>query len=147
MTQGATTQTPLSLETIMGIDAASEDNIEAVATHHDHHHHHGEHHEHAHDHFDSFVIKLGEVESDKLQAVMRSLLAEHNIYRAKGFAAIPGKPMRQVIQAVGKRMDVYFDRLWASDEERATHLVFIGKDLDKSLITTALSTAQLEITA
>ncbi len=147
MTQGATTQTPLSLETIMGIDAASENNIEAVATHHDHHHHHGEHHEHAHDHFDSFVIKLGEVESDKLQAVMRSLLAEHNIYRAKGFAAIPGKPMRQVIQAVGKRMDVYFDRLWAPDEDRATHLVFIGKDLDKSLITTALSTAQLEMSA
>ena len=147
MTQGKTTQTPLSLETIMGIDAASENNIEAVATHHDHHHHHGEHHEHAHDHFDSFVIKLGEVDSTLLQTIMTSLLEVHNIYRAKGFVAMAGKPMRQVIQAVGERMDVYFDRLWLKDETPATHLVFIGKDLDKSLITEALSTAQLELTA
>jgi len=147
MTQGATDQLPLSLETIMGIDAATEDRIEAVATHHDHHHDHGEHHDHAHDHFDSFVIKLDEVDSDKLQQVMKTLLNEHNIYRAKGFAAIPGKPMRQVIQAVGKRMDVSFDRLWQPDEERATHLVFIGKDLDKTLVTAALASAQVEITA
>ena len=147
MTQGKGTQSPLSLETIMGIDAATEQRIEAVATHHDHHHHHGEHHEHAHDHFDSFVIALEEVDSTKLQTVMKTLLSEHNIYRAKGFAAIPGKPMRQVIQAVGKRMDVHFDRLWQQDETRATHLVFIGKDLDKDLVTEALETAQLEITA
>jgi len=147
MTQGATDQLPLSLETIMGIDAATEDRIEAVATHHDHHHHHGEHHDHAHDHFDSFVIKLNEVDSDKLQQVMASLLEAHNIYRAKGFAAIPGKPMRQVIQAVGKRMDVSFDRLWQPDEERATNLVFIGKDLDKTLVTKALASVQVEITA
>jgi len=133
----------IALETIMGIDAASEDNIETVATHHDHHHHHGEHHEHAHDHFDSFVIKLNEVDSNQLQTVMLELLAQHNIYRAKGFAAIADKPMRQVIQAVGKRMDVYFDRLWAQDEVRSTHLVFIGKDLDKIIITSALESAQL----
>jgi len=147
ITQGKETQTSLSLETIMGIDAATEQRIEAVATHHDHHHHHGEHHEHAHDHFDSFVIKLGEVDSAKLQNVMKTLLDKHNIYRAKGFAAIPGKPMRQVLQAVGKRMDVYFDRLWEQGEERATHLVFIGKELDKSVVTDALATAQVEITA
>lgn len=146
ITQGTTTQSPLSLETIMGIDAASEDNIEAVATHHDHHHHHGEHHEHAHDHFDSFVIKLGEVDSSLLQTIMVSLLETHNIYRAKGFIAMPGKPMRQVVQAVGTRMDVYFDRLWQPAEIRATHLVFIGKNLDKNLITEALAAAQLEMT-
>jgi len=147
LTQGEGQQSPLSLEAIMGIDAASEDNIESVATHHDHHHHHGEHHEHAHDHFDSFVIKLGEVDSLKLQSVMSGLLEKHNIYRAKGFAAIPGKPMRQVIQAVGKRMDVSFDRLWMQDEERATHLVFIGKDLDKDIVTTALQSSQIEMMA
>ncbi|MFT7372361.1 MAG: cobalamin biosynthesis protein CobW, partial [Oleiphilaceae bacterium] len=41
----------------------------------------------------------------------------------------------------------YFDRLWQPDEARATHLVFIGKGLDKSLITDALAAAQLELTA
>mgnify|MGYP000347905386 CR=1 FL=1 len=146
ITQGTTTQDPLSLETIMGIDAASEDKIEALTTHHDHHHDHGEHHEHAHDHFDSFVISLGEVDSTLLQTILTSLLEKHNIYRAKGFVAMPGKPMRQVIQAVGERMDVYFDRLWEQNEARTTQLVFIGKGLDQSLITDALAVAQLELT-
>ena len=126
---------------LMGIDAAAEDRINDVHNHHDHHHEHGHHHEHAHDHFDSFVIKLGEVDSDKLKAALKDLLAEYNIFRAKGFAALPGKPMRQVLQAVGERLDTHFDRLWAADETRGTNLVFIGKDIDKETIEKALATA------
>ncbi|RVU84401.1 cobalamin biosynthesis protein CobW [Leucothrix sargassi] len=126
---------------LMGIDAAAEDRIHAVHNHHDHHHEHGHHHEHAHDHFDSFVIKLGEVDSDKLQAVLKGLLAEYNIFRAKGFAALPGKPMRQVLQAVGERLDTHFDRLWAANEARETNLVFIGKGIEKETIEKALATA------
>jgi cobalamin biosynthesis protein CobW len=126
---------------LMGIDAAAEDRIHDVHNHHDHHHEHGHHHEHAHDHFDSFVIKLGEVDSDKLQATLKDLLAEYNIFRAKGFAALPGKPMRQVLQAVGERLDTHFDRLWTADEARGTNLVFIGKGIDKETIEKALSAA------
>jgi len=126
---------------LMGIDAAAEDRIHDVHNHHDHHHEHGHHHEHAHDHFDSFVINLGEVDSDKLQAVLKELLAEYNIFRAKGFAALPGKPMRQVLQAVGERLDTHFDRLWTADEVRGTNLVFIGKGIDKEMIEKALATA------
>ena len=126
---------------LMGIDAAAEDRIHDVHNHHDHHHDHGHHHEHAHDHFDSFVIKLGEVDSDKLQAALKQLLSEYNIFRAKGFAALPGKPMRQVLQAVGERLDTHFDRLWTADEVRGTKLVFIGKGIDKETIEKALATA------
>ena len=129
------------LDMLMGIDAAAEDRIEAVHTHHDHHHDHGEHHEHAHDHFDSFVISLGEVDGDKIQTVLKQLLNEKNIFRAKGFAALPGKPMRQVLQAVGERLDVHFDRLWEASEPRATQLVFIGKGIDEADIRSALETA------
>jgi len=126
---------------LMGVDAAAEERINHVHTHHDHHHDHGHHHEHAHDHFDSFVITLGEVDSDKLQAVLKQLLAEYNIFRAKGFAALPGKPVRQVLQAVGERLDVHFDRLWAADDVRSTNLVFIGKGIDKAVIEAALTDA------
>jgi len=126
---------------LMGIDAAAEDRIHDVHNHHDHHHEHGHHHEHAHDHFDSFVINLGEVDSDKLQATLKQLLSEYNIFRAKGFAALPGKPMRQVLQAVGERLDTHFDRLWTADEVRGTNLVFIGKGIDKETIEKALATA------
>ena len=40
----------------------------------------------------------------------------------------------KVVQAVGERVDTHFDRLWRSDETRESHLVFIGKDLDETLI-------------
>lgn len=132
------------LEVLLGLDAAAEERIDHVHNHHDHHHDHGHDHDHAHDHFDSFVITMGEVDSEKLQAALKSLLSDFNIFRAKGFAALPGKPMRQVFQAVGKRLDVYFDRPWNADESRATSLVFIGKGIEESVIQAALETALVD---
>jgi len=134
----------LPLEMLLGIEAATEARIDKVANHHDHHHVHGEHHEHAHDHFDSCVITLGEVDGMQLQQRLQQLLQVQQIYRAKGFAALPGKPMRQVLQAVGERLDVHFDRLWGSGEVRRTRLVVIGKNLDPAVLTEALKQAELE---
>lgn len=126
------------LNMLIGIEAATEEHIDKVHNHHDHHHAHGEHHDHAHDHFDSFVITLGEMDSEKLHDILQQLLNTHRIYRAKGFIAIPDKPMRQVFQAVGTRIDTHFDRPWNHDETRSTQLVFIGKNINKETITTAL---------
>lgn len=132
------------LDVLMGIESAAEERIDHVHTHHDHHHEHGEHHEHAHDHFDSYVITLGEVDGEKIQSVLKDLISQYTIYRAKGFAALPGKPMRQVLQAVGKRLDVRFDRPWGVDEERLTQLVFIGKGIEKDTLTKALEKALIK---
>lgn len=132
------------LDMLMGLDAAAEERIDHVHNHHDHHHAHGAHHDHAHDHFDSFVITLGEVDSDTLQAALKSLLSDFNIYRAKGFAALPGKPMRQVLQAVGKRLDLYFDRPWTMGEPRKTQLVFIGKGIEEDVIKSALEVSLVD---
>jgi cobalamin biosynthesis protein CobW len=132
-----------SIELVMGLEAAAEDRIEAVHTHHDHHHEHGGHHDHAHDHFDSCVIHLGEVDGDRLQAALQELLSNHQIYRAKGFAALPNKPMRQVVQAVGQRLESHFDRLWTADEARRTSLVMIGKHLHADELTSALKVAEV----
>lgn len=126
---------------IIGLAHASEDRIEAIPTHHDHHHQHGEAHHHAHDDFNSASISLGEVDADKLLAIIQQLVATHTIYRVKGFLALPGKPMRQVLQGVGERVDQYFDRLWRSDEPRQSKLVLIGKDLDQATLEHALSAA------
>lgn len=130
-----------ALDMLLGIDAATETRIDDVHNHHDHHHAHGEHHDHAHDHFDSFVIKLGEVSSDLLEEALSQLIEQYNIYRVKGFAAVEGKPMRQVFQAVGDRLDRYFDRLWQPEEIRQTQLVFIGKGIGKADIEETLNTA------
>jgi cobalamin biosynthesis protein CobW len=132
-----------SIELVMGLEAAAEDRIEAVHTHHDHHHDHGGHHEHAHDHFDSCVIHLGEVDGEQLQVALAELLSNQQIYRAKGFAALPNKPMRQVIQAVGQRLESHFDRLWTTDEARRTSLVMIGKHLHVDELTSALKVAEV----
>ncbi|MCS5558430.1 MAG: cobalamin biosynthesis protein CobW [Oceanospirillaceae bacterium] len=132
-----------SIELVMGLEAAAEERIEAVHTHHDHHHDHGDHHEHAHDHFDSCVIHLGEVDEERLKEALKALLAEQQIYRAKGFAALPNKPMRQVLQAVGQRLETHFDRLWTADEARRTSLVMIGKHLHVEELTAALKVAEV----
>ncbi|NRA21467.1 MAG: cobalamin biosynthesis protein CobW, partial [Oceanospirillaceae bacterium] len=99
------------LDALFGIEAATEKHIDAVHNHHDAHHQEGHHHSHAEDHFDSFVISLGLVDAEKLQQVLQNLIDTQNIFRAKGFAAEPNKPMRRVIQAVGKRLNSHFDRL------------------------------------
>jgi cobalamin biosynthesis protein CobW len=129
------------LDVLMGIQSAAEERIDELHNHHDHHHAHGQHHDHAHDHFDSFVITLGEVDADALEGLLNTLLEQHAVYRVKGFAAVPGKPMRQVVQAVGRRIDRHFDRAWQDDEARLTQLVFIGKDIDADSFTQALQPA------
>ncbi|MCP5077733.1 MAG: cobalamin biosynthesis protein CobW, partial [Psychromonas sp.] len=131
------------LEVLIGINAQAEKSIDAVHNHHDHHHAHGAFHDHAHDHFDSLVISLGFVDSDKLKQSVELLLNEFNLFRIKGFAAIENKPMRQVLQAVGKRLEVHFDRLWESDEIVKTQLVLIGKGLDEVSVTAILKSAEV----
>lgn len=131
----------VDLAAIIGLDAAAEERIKHVHNHHDHHHAEGEHHEHAHDHFDSFVVSLGQVDSEALQSILKDLLNDYNIFRVKGFAALPGKPMRQVIQGVGRRLDVYFDRPWQQHETAKTQLVFIGKDIHAKTIQSILEQA------
>nr|WP_300307845.1 cobalamin biosynthesis protein CobW [Halomonas sp.] len=131
------------LEALMGIGAASEEGIDRIDNHHDRHHAEGAHHDHAHDHFDSCVIRLGEVDGAVLADTLQQLLKRHEIYRAKGFAALPGKPMRQVIQAVGERLEGYFDRLWGQDEARLTQLVIIGRELNRDALQAALSRAEM----
>lgn len=137
-------ESPAELEALMGIAAATERRIDGVDNHHDRHHAEGAHHDHAHDHFDSCVIELGEVDGERLATQLQSLLNQYSIYRAKGFAALPGKPMRQVVQAVGERLDAHFDRLWAADERRRTQLVFIGRGLEAAVLQQVLAEAEVD---
>ncbi|MGL4490063.1 MAG: GTP-binding protein, partial [Rhizobiaceae bacterium] len=73
---------------------------------------------------------------------LKSVIADHDVLRLKGFVDVPGKPMRLVVQAVGQRIDSYFDRAWAANEPRATRLVVIGlKGIDQAAIGKAISNA------
>jgi cobalamin biosynthesis protein CobW len=71
---------------------------------------------------------------------LQVLVEAHTIYRVKGFAALPGAPMRLVVQGVGKRFDSYFDRRWQAGEA-ASRFVLIGEDLDQRALQEALTVA------
>ena len=120
----------LPVDVLLGVGAQSEVHIDARRTHHDSHHDGDDHDDHDHDAFDSISIDLPEADEALLLDALTQLVVEFGILRAKGFAAIPGKPMRLLIQGVGTRFDKHFDRAWRADEPRITRLVLIGQDLD-----------------
>ncbi len=136
-------QGEINSELILGLEARSENRIDSLHSHHDHHHQQGKQHHHAHDDFDSVLISMGNVDSEKLLQQLETLIKMQNIYRAKGFLALADKPMRQVIQAVGARIECYFDRLWKADETPRTEIVIIGKQLNLKQIKNSLKVAEL----
>ncbi len=131
----------IDLDIVLGIEAATEERIEHIQTHHDKHHEHGQHHHHVHEDFDSISVELAPVDSDKLMQLIKQLMAQHTIYRVKGFAAVVDKPMRQVIQGVGTRLERYYDRVWHSSETPSSRIVLIGKALNKEKIVSILNQA------
>ncbi len=120
---------------LLGLTAATEGDIDNRPSHHD-----LEGEEHDHDDFESFVVETGAQSDQGLGARIAAIMARHDILRLKGFVAVPGKDMRLVVQAVGPRVESFFDRAWAAGEERRTRLVVIGeKGLDQSAISQALA--------
>jgi cobalamin biosynthesis protein CobW len=107
---------------VLGLGAAAEDDIAARPSHHD-----GED-EHEHDDFDSIVVAWPEIaEPAELASRIEALAAQGDVLRVKGYAAVAGKPMRLLVQAVGARVRTHYDRLWRSDEARTSQLVVIAE--------------------
>jgi cobalamin biosynthesis protein CobW len=112
---------------LLGLGVGTENEIENRKSHHELEHEGEGHHAHDHDEFESFVVELGALdEPSAFIEKLKPLIDRHDILRLKGFAEVKGKPMRLVIQAVGSRIDSYFDRPWAQGETRGTRLVVIG---------------------
>ena len=126
----------LPLEVLLGLNCETELHIDSRRTHHDE-----EDEDHDHDEFDAFDVVLPEAEEARLLAALKEAVAKHGILRVKGFAAIPGKAMRLLVQGVGQRFDRHFDRAWGADEARQTRLVLIGQDLDRTAIEAELKAA------
>jgi len=121
---------------LLGLGAAAEDDTETRKSHHELE---GAE-EHDHDDFETFAVHLGEEPSREalLQRIER-VIREHDVLRLKGFAALAGQPARLLVQAVGPRLNAWFDRPWRADEARHTGLVVIGmKGLDRPAIEAAL---------
>jgi cobalamin biosynthesis protein CobW len=119
---------------LLGLGVGTEDDIANRRTHHD------LEEDHDHDDFDSFVVPIGEVaDPSHLSARVASLAERFDVLRVKGFAAVTGKPMRLLVQAVGPRVSHQYDRAWTAAEPREGRLVVIGlKGLDRAAVTQAL---------
>ncbi|MWB76404.1 cobalamin biosynthesis protein CobW [Pseudooceanicola sp. 216_PA32_1] len=138
----------LPVEVLLGMAAAAEADTEARhEVHHHHHHdddedddHHDHDHDHGHDEFETFIVTRPEIaDAGVFAEQVADTIRSHDILRLKGFAAVAGKPMRLTLQAVGPRVDTYFDRPFGA-EPRETRLVVIGQaGLDREAITAALS--------
>jgi cobalamin biosynthesis protein CobW len=120
---------------LLGLGAAAEDDLAARPSRHD-----GVDGEHDHDDFESFSLALGPIaDPDALQRRIAAAIESHNILRIKGFLDVPDKQMRHVVQAVGARIQRYYDRPWRHGEVRASRLVVIGeKGIDRAAVSAAL---------
>lgn len=139
----------LPVDVLLGQGIGAEGDLESRHEIHHHHHHHDDdeddhedddhHHDHGHDEFESFIVTRDEVsDAAAFAAQVSAVIKSNNILRLKGFVAVTGKPMRMTLQAVGPRVDTYFDQPFG-DAPRQTRLVVIGEaGLDQSAITAAL---------
>ncbi len=134
----------LPVDVLLGQGIGAEADLEA--RHELHHHHHDEGHDanedphhHDHDEFESFVVTRPEITDPAAFAKqVADVIRAHDILRLKGFAAVEGKPMRLTVQAVGPRVDSYFDQPFGA-APRETRLVVIGETgLDRAAIDAAL---------
>ncbi|MBP2550466.1 cobalamin biosynthesis protein CobW [Neorhizobium galegae] len=114
----------------IGLGLAVEDDIENRKTHHD------DELDHEHDDFDSFVLDIAAIaDPESLSRRIADVTAAEKVLRIKGYVEVEGKPMRLLVQAVGPRVNHYFDRAWTVGEDRRSRLVVIGeKGIDAARI-------------
>ncbi|MFD0936798.1 cobalamin biosynthesis protein CobW [Methylobacterium trifolii] len=120
---------------LLGLGAAAEDDLDARPSHH------GEGEDHDHDDFETVAIPVRTaITAGDLAARVEKAAETAGVLRIKGFAAVEGKPMRLVVQGVGRRISHHFDRPWRGTEPRDGTLVVIGlKGFDRDAVAAALA--------
>ena len=119
----------------MGLQAGAENDLNSRPSLHD------DLPDHNHEDFASVVVRFGEITQNPpdFAKKLAKWAEERHILRLKGFIAVADKNRRLVIQAVGGRIDHYYDRPWGDQEPRASVLVAIGlNSLNPTEITQSL---------
>ena len=112
---------------LMGLDQPEEDEH-----HHDHDHDH-HHHDHTHVAMESVTLNWqGTTSKTQLETLLPALIADHGLLRLKGRAWLPGKSHPLQIQAVGRRLECWFDSNSRLDRPSSDglELVALGLSLD-----------------
>ena len=119
---------------LLGLGISTEEDIENRRTCHD------SEGEHDHDDFESFAIELPEIDDPAALAQrVAQAAAAFGVLRVKGFAAVAGKSMRLLVQAVGARVTHQYDRPWRASEARSGRIVVIAlKGIDRVAVARGL---------
>ncbi|MFK5599241.1 cobalamin biosynthesis protein CobW [Methylobacterium sp. HMF5984] len=120
---------------LLGLQAAAEDDLDARPSHH------GAGEDHDHDDFETVALPVRTaITAADLAARVERAAETEGVLRIKGFCAVEGKPMRLVVQGVGRRITHHFDRPWTAAEPRDGTLVVIGlKGFDQGAVAEALA--------
>ena len=106
---------------------------DTTATTHDHDHDH----DHSHVQIDSHVLTIeGDWQQPQLEQGLRSLLMAQTVIRLKGWYSSPGKQRLLQIQAVGPRLDCWYEGTPEPDQRAGgtgrLKLVVLGFGLDQA---------------
>lgn len=122
------------IDEILGVGTVNPASVEGIAhTHHHHHHEHGEDENNSHK-ITTFTLDFPRpLDLDQLQLELNRIvhLYRHQVYRVKGFIAIPNYPNRVILQSARSAFIVTDGTPWVEDEDREGKLVFIGRGLKK----------------
>lgn len=119
---------------LLGLGAAAEADLDSRPSHHE------TADDHDHDDFESVAIPVDPVATpEALVARVERAAEADGVLRIKGFAPVDGKPMRLVVQGVGRRIAHHYDRPWKAGEARDGRMVVIGlKGFDIEAVEAAL---------
>jgi cobalamin biosynthesis protein CobW len=111
---------------------------------HDHDHDHHDHHDHSHVAMQSAVVRWnGSLDRSRLEAALESQIRTQTLLRLKGRAWLPGKRHPLQIQAVGPRLECWFDSQSPGERpaEDGLELVALGLAVDGAALEHAIQNA------
>ncbi|GJD50933.1 P-loop guanosine triphosphatase YjiA [Methylobacterium crusticola] len=119
---------------LLGLGAAAESDLASRPSHHE------IEADHDHDDFESVALPVPPAGSaDDLAARVGRAAEVAGVLRIKGFCAVRDKPMRLVVQGVGRRVAHHYDRPWRPGEHPDGTLVVIGlAGFDRAAVAAAL---------
>jgi len=124
------------MKELLQIGTVNPRSVEKIGKSHHHHHHvHGEGENNSHK-ITTFTLDFPHpLDLNELQLELNRIvrLYRHQVYRVKGFIAIPGYPNRVILQSARSSFIVTDGSPWENERDRQGKLVFIGRGLKKEV--------------
>jgi len=126
---------------LLGLERSEPSDRDHHQHEHEHSHHDHSHHDHSHVAMQSAVVRLqGDLDRSRLEAQLLSQIQAQGLLRLKGRAWLPDKRHPLQIQAVGPRLECWFESQAPAErpEHNGVELVALGLAVDGSALEQAL---------